>query len=92
MTLNQKTGESKKERDTRLSILKRTLELITTALALVAGLAWNDAIQSIFKEIFGPQSTMIAKLLYAMLITTIVVVIGFRISKIQKHIDEKLVK
>ena len=34
-------------------VLDKFSELITTALGLVAALAWNTAIQSLFTEIFG---------------------------------------
>jgi hypothetical protein len=34
-------------------VLDKFSELITTALGLVAALAWNTAIQSLFTEVFG---------------------------------------
>ncbi len=92
MTLKQKPGESKKEHSTRLTIAKRTLELMTAALALVAGLAWNDAIQTLFRKLFGEQSGLIAKFVYAGFITAVIVLLGFRLSKMQKLLEERLNK
>jgi Family of unknown function (DUF5654) len=51
--------------------------LVSSALALVAGLAWNEAIQTGIEE-FGPQDTgtqFKAKIIYAIIITVIVIII-----------------
>lgn len=72
-----------------MSVLKKTLELMTGAFSLVAALAWNDAIQSLVIRVFGPQSGIVAKFLYALLITCIVVWIGFKLSRIQKALEKK---
>ena len=46
------------------------LSYISAALALVAGLAWNDAISTFIKYLFPLDSnTMIAKFVYAILLT-----------------------
>ncbi|MFH1621000.1 MAG: DUF5654 family protein [Patescibacteria group bacterium] len=80
--------ETKKEISIRREVMKKTLELMTAALSLVAALAWNDAIQAIFLKIFGPQSSVVAKLIYATAVTVIVVYVGFKLVAITKKIDE----
>lgn len=56
--------------------LNKTANYITAALGFVAGLAWNDAIKSLL-EYFFPLSgnIVLAKFIYALLVTVIVVVI-----------------
>ena len=59
---------------------------------MVAALAWNDAIQSLFQMIFGPSSTLAAKFLYAGLVTVIIVWMGSRMAKLNKAVEKKLTK
>lgn len=67
------------------SVIKKILELMTAAFSLVAALAWNDAIQSLFARVFGEADGIIAKFLYAALVTAIVVVIIMRMSRLAKE-------
>jgi len=63
-------------------VFEKIAILITGAFGLVAALAWNGAIQSIFKEVFGETSTIIANLFYAVIVTTIAVITTIWIGKI----------
>ena len=58
-------------------IKEQTSGYVTAALGLVAGLAWNDAIKSLI-EAFLPLSKtgVIAKFIYAVVITLVVVLIS----------------
>jgi hypothetical protein len=85
----KKAGETQEQFNLRMSVFKKTLELMTGAFSLVAALAWNDAIQTLFVRVLGPQSGVAAKFIYALFVTGIVVWIGFRLSKIQKVLDKK---
>jgi len=82
----KKPGESEKELSLRLTVVQKTLELMTAAFSLVAALAWNDAIQTLFTSIFGTAGNIVAKFIYAVVITAIVVWIGLKLSKISKKI------
>lgn len=63
-------------------ILDKFSQLITTALGLVAALAWNDAIQTIFQEFLGSAGGAIAaKLFYAFLVTLIVIFATITVSR-----------
>ncbi|MDP8972936.1 MAG: DUF5654 family protein [Actinomycetota bacterium] len=54
-------------------ILDKFSQLITTALGLVAALAWNDAIQTLFQQFLGSAGGALgAKIFYAVLVTVIV--------------------
>lgn len=55
-------------------VLDRFSELITTALELVAALAWNAAIQQLFTQLFGEAGgALAAKCFYAVLVTVVVI-------------------
>jgi hypothetical protein len=63
-------------KETELSgeVLDKFAQLITTALGLVAALAWNTAIQNLFDRIFGKAGAALAgQFLYAALITIVVI-------------------
>jgi len=55
--------------------------LMTAAFGLVAALAWNGAIQAIFKQIFGTTDTITGQLVYAVIITVIAVVATIMIAR-----------
>jgi hypothetical protein len=68
--------------ETKNKVLETITALATTAFGLVAALAWNDAIQTIFKTYLGEQQGLLAKLWYAVLVTFIVVLITFWLGKL----------
>ncbi len=62
---------------------ERTLGFVAAALSLVAGLAWNDAITAMIKEVFPVgASNLFAKFIYAALVTVIVVTLSLVVQKI----------
>jgi Na+-driven multidrug efflux pump len=63
-------------------VLDKFSQLITTALGLVAALAWNTAIQNLFDRIFGKAGAALAgQFLYAILITLIVIFATIAVSR-----------
>jgi uncharacterized membrane protein len=63
-------------------VLDRFSQLITTALGLVAALAWNTAIQNLFDRIFGKAGAALAgQVLYAVLITLLVIFATIAVSR-----------
>ena len=63
-------------------ILDKFSELITTALGLVAALAWNAAIQQLFTQLFGEAGGVLAaKFFYAILVTLIVIFATMAIAR-----------
>ena len=79
----------REEESVNLAVLKRTYDLLTSALSFVAALAWNDAIQSLFLRIFGASSTIIAKFLYAIILTVIIVWFGSRLARLTRVVEER---
>ena len=71
----EKTKEAAKE---------KMITLILAGFGLVAALAWNDAIQTLFKSLFPTTQEIIGKFVYAFLVTLIVVIISLQLQKISK--------
>lgn len=64
-------------------VRKKTASYIVAGLALVAGLAWNDAITSLIEHLFPrTNNTLFAKFVYAVVVTAIIVVAGLYITKL----------
>jgi FtsH-binding integral membrane protein len=84
----ENSGQNQQKQESiHLQVLNKTFELLTTALSLVAALAWNDAIQSLFSKIFGNASTIWAKFAYALLVTAIIVWMGVKAAQTQKALS-----
>jgi uncharacterized membrane protein len=74
-------------------ILDNFSQLITTALGLVAALAWNDAIQTLFQQYLGTAGgALAAKIFYAVLVTVIVIfatIVVSRAAERAKKLEEE---
>ncbi len=57
----------------KTEVIDKLAALITAAFGLVAALAWNGAIQAVFKELFGASDTLLAMIIYAVVVTIIAV-------------------
>lgn len=79
-----------KSKSLRLAILEQMAALAAGGFGLVAALAWNDAIQSLFAALLPQASGIWAKFIYAGLITVVVVLVSVRISRIINHIKGEL--
>ena len=79
---SQKKHKTVSTKKARTEIKKKMLGYIVAGLGLVASLAWNDAISNTIKY-FIPESgnTVIAKLFYALLVTSIVGLILYYVEK-----------
>jgi uncharacterized membrane protein len=66
----------------RLEILEKMSGLMMAGFGLVAALAWNEAIQDLFKkiEIFS-RNSLLSKFIYAVLVTVIIVVVTYYLGK-----------
>lgn len=64
-------------------VKEKTLGFIVTALGLVAGLAWNEAIQSLIKSFFAVgENSIWIKFLYAVIMTLLVVLVTIYLAKL----------
>lgn len=69
-------GEVKRE------FKEKTITLILGGFGLVAALAWNEAIKSLFETLFKKSNELIGKFIYAIIVTVIVVIVSMRLKKI----------
>jgi len=82
---NLNKEEQKEKQKITDEVREKVSGYILTALGLVAGLAWNDAIKSLIESLFPKNSNSITvKFIYALLITTVVVVVSTYLVKIIK--------
>lgn len=55
---------------------EETIGYVATAMGIIAGLAWNDAVKALIEYVFPiSQNTLLAKFLYAVIITAVAVFI-----------------
>jgi len=68
----------------RKELRKQFMGYIITALSLVAGLAWNDAIKAFIEHIFPiDKNGILLKFVYAIVITIAVVAVGMMLSRVK---------
>lgn len=66
-------------------LISQMLALATSGFGLVAALAWNSLIQDFVKEFIEPRvpgSGLLYKLIYALLITSLAVLITYQLSRL----------
>jgi hypothetical protein len=64
-------------------VKEKTLGFIITAFGLVAGLAWNEAIQSLIKSFFSiDKDSVWVKFIYAIVMTLVLVFVTIYLAKI----------
>ena len=68
----------------RKEVIEKLTTLIIGAFGLIAALAWNSAIQEIFKTFFPDAKGIIAMLIYATAVTIIAVYITIYLGKLKK--------
>lgn len=70
-------------------VRERTLGYVIAAFGLVAGLAWNDAIKALIEYFFPlTESTLSAKIVYAFLVTLVVVIATMYLNHLFKKEEE----
>ncbi len=71
--------------EARREIKKRILSYIAAGLGLVVGLAWNDAIKALINYFIPtPSGSVVAQIVYAVVLTILVVLILMYIEKLIK--------
>lgn len=79
-----------KDNSLKLELVEKMSTLVTAGFGFVAGLAWNEAIQDLFKLVLPEDSNLIAKFLYAIVITVVVVLVTTKLSRMANVLKEKL--
>ncbi|QSZ67307.1 hypothetical protein RJ40_07240 [Methanofollis aquaemaris] len=70
-------------------VLDKIAALLTAAFGLVAALAWNGAIQELFKEVFGTAENLTAQTIYAVVVTLIAVLVTILIARAAARAKEE---
>jgi hypothetical protein len=91
MAIKEKLSKIKEEQEKmQREVKEKTFGYILTALGLVAGLAWNDAIKSTIEYFFKLNSnSVLAKLIYAFIVTIIVALVSIYLIRISEFIGKK---
>jgi hypothetical protein len=63
-------------------IFEKIATLAASGFGLVAALAWNDAIQSTFKQFLPQGNDLVAKFAYALLVTLLIVAVTWQLGRI----------
>jgi len=74
----------RKARKTSVAVQKKSITLILGGFGLVAALAWNEAIKSLFETLFKNKGTLIGKFSYATIVTLIVVIVSVQMQKLAR--------
>ncbi|MBQ2961353.1 MAG: hypothetical protein IJE13_00150 [Methanobrevibacter sp.] len=61
--------------------MKTIITLVTTAFGLVAGLAWNDAIQKLIETLVGTGDALNGLFIYAIVVTILAVVVTIILAR-----------
>lgn len=89
----QQPQQQEEKKLLRIEILEKMSGLATAGFGLVAALAWNDAIKAIFDSYFPKNSSNItAQLLYAVILTIIIVLVTIRLGKLTDFAKKQLVR
>lgn len=70
-------------------VIEKLAALVTAAFGLVAALAWNEAIQTIFKSLFGEASSIAAMVTYALVVTLIAVWVTIKVGNAAEKVKGK---
>ena len=67
--------------DVGKEVINTVITLVTTAFGLVAGLAWNDAIQALIGQFFEAGSALTGQIIYAVIVTVIAVIVTILLAR-----------
>ncbi len=73
---------SEKIRETKKQVFYHTATLINSAFALVAALAWNEAIKALLDRYVPSGSALYSKFLYALILTIVIVLVSMKLTKV----------
>lgn len=71
-------------------VIKTIITLVTTAFALVAGLAWNEAISKLIETFLPADSALTGMILYAVVVTVIAVVVTILLGRMAGRMGVEL--
>lgn len=78
---------SQNVKEANRDVFNQTLILLNQALALVAALAWNEAIKSLIDRYFPARSGLYSRFFYAVILTLLVVIVTRYLSNISRRLN-----
>ncbi len=80
----------KNEKDKiKREVKKQVLTYVTAAFGLIAGLAWNEAIKGLIDYLFPVSNSLLAKFIYAIAMTFVVVIISLYLVRLLRKQKEE---
>jgi uncharacterized protein DUF5654 len=73
---------------TNKQVFLQAFTLINSAFALVAALAWNEAIKAFIDRFFPSGSGLYSRFAYALIITAFVVIVTSRLNRVMARFGE----
>lgn len=74
-------------------VKRQLMTYMIASLGLVAGLAWNEAIKGFIEYLFPTsQNTVLAKFLYAIVLTLLIGIVSYYLAQLMKEKEEELVQ
>lgn len=70
--------------ETKLAFKEKIATLLLGGFGLVAALAWNEAIKSLFETYLKKSNELMGKFIYALIVTIIVVIVSKKLEKISE--------
>lgn len=67
---------------------KTVATMMSSAFGLVAALAWNDFVKSVIDRYISPGSGVISQFIYAVIVTTLLVIVTIEMGKISEKLKE----
>lgn len=81
---------SKPTQKVRQEFIKTLVTMVSSAFGLVAALAWNETISRTINKFLKPGENILSWLIYALLVTSLAVLVGFYLSRLSaKHKEEE---
>lgn len=75
-----------------LVIIKQMTALATSSFGLISALAWNNVIKETvevyIKPLIGQDSGLISLIIYAIIVTTLAVIITLQLSKLEQRLGK----
>lgn len=68
-------------------LFAQSLGNLATALGLVAALAWNEAVKTTIEHFLPKGQGILSLFIYAILVTTLVVIFSARLLKIKERLE-----
>lgn len=85
-------AEISKKKALQIEVMSQIVTLATSALGLVAALAWNSFIQELVNNYikkFLPGAGLISLFIYALIVTLLAVVVTMNLARIKEKLEQK---